>query len=363
MLDIEFNSSSDRQKAEVLVFERKIKKRVIVPTSFVPIFNHYNIGYSIKRQIPVATFETLDLNKKVYISRTAAYGDLLFITPLVSKLVNLGYDVETYILNSYTDLSQVYPSKLKALPIENYSYDEVPQIFSFYEVTHGRTNVYEAIEKLVGAKKGSLARRPILNINWDYLKERSKVYAKHIKAKKSTINILINLHSSAVERHVSFKRVKPILRYLTMYMKSNELDFKYKLFSYDQKPFAKVIQKYPSNVKILRPKRITDVLYTLKAFDAMISVDTFFIHAAEVIGVPTLAIFTNISPESRVKYYKHVNYIIPNFKKLPCITHCFVHGGCNRISETGFALCAENLFYDREQIESFFNKIIKNKNR
>lgn len=92
------------------------------------------------------------------------------------------------------------------------------------------------------------------------------------------------------------------------------------------------------NTTIVRTLDASEYLENLAKYELVISTDSAAPHYREGIGLPTIAVYSAFTPESRIKYYKHTDGV--QIKGTCPLSPCFAHGSyCTNHQNLNYAVC------------------------
>ncbi|MHA1754310.1 MAG: glycosyltransferase family 9 protein [Candidatus Odinarchaeia archaeon] len=238
-------------------------------------------------------------------------GDLLMTTPAVKWLYSKGFSVD-FLVKKHTApilynnpyIRQVYIRRNSFPCISNYSRVIMLQrSLENYRLPRNRGDRIESICKVLNVPIDDIRDfRPILNLTSDEIKFGTQF------RRKGMLNIVISLYAQGSKsRTYPFKYWNELLHLLAS---------KYHVIVCNVLKYFNYIKH--SNVTVLTGLKLREFCSVVYNSDAILSVDTGAYWVALSFKKPTFVIFSTIPPQSRIKHFPEVGYIMSNKKCQPC---------------------------------------------
>lgn len=284
----------------------------------------------------------VDTPLKRMVVRDAGIGDLLLLEPILRKArdnKNIELSVLTrfpgvYLNNPYIDHVHEATTKESLSGLKIADYDEWIDLRSYSETaktraTKHRTDVYN--------EKFNFDIRDVEKEPRIYFSKNEEPYIKKQKGKN-----YIGISVDASHEYRKYDKEKELVNHLILKNKNNIVVL---IGTHDGNEYKKNKQ-----IMDLRKKTsIREMINCVRCLDSMIAVDSGIMHVALSLHIPTVCLFTIITPSLRLKYYtgKHVAMTA----NVPCV-------GCGNFH---MANCKSNKKLECQNIsvESIYNELIK----
>ena len=230
------------------------------------------------------------------IIRDAGIGDLLLLEPLIRTLVKKG-NRNISILSQFPDVYKYNPCITDNIQMQNKGqvnikldlYDAYDDLRNYSEQCANRDRIHrtDCYNQVLNVELSDADKEPRLYFNKD---EKSI-----LKKKKGFLYIGLQCDASHIYRQ--YEKGVELINYL---LKQNN---KYVIILLGSEKYV----EYKYNKRVIDMQGQTNArecINVIRDLDYMIGVDSGLIHVAMTMHIPTVCIFTIISPELRLKYYR-----------------------------------------------------------
>ncbi len=296
----------------------KEQKRWIKFTAERPVQLPFQLGLEILKSIqgtkivdhPEAYFGKIA--QRVLIQRDGGIGDILLMEPCIRKYKTLGnrdisvLTMNPEILDNHPDVSKTYKAKRKedVDVVRNVQFDEWMDFRNFSELHPHRTTMHRSD---IYALK--------FNIDTKGLDMEPRLYIRDDEAqtvlKKQPGKYYIGLQFDASHSYRKYDRCLDLIRHI---LARDEDAVCVIMGSYN------MIKPNFNSDRVIDLQGLTtmrDAVLVIRDLDYMIAVDSGLMHIALAFHVPTVCIFSIISPDLRLRYYTGPKRVM--VKPIQCI--------------------------------------------